>query len=453
MKPGIPWSVKGIGPEVREAAKHAARKAGMTLGEWLNSVILDQSDENGEPQMASGDALANDFFDTEPEVAAPRREDSTVRLEDIAQQLSRLAQRERESSTILPYEAPRSRHSDNETITRILNRIDGNERQTVEAFTAVNERLSTLGRQIVQTARPKAIEKPEDVPGFSSLESAIRNVVEHIEVSEKRTRDNLKSMQDRLGDMSQRATHANADDLVRAAPAFTSLEQRIADLAVRLQRSESSHQSGLPDMVRREINQLADRIESVRESAEQLSSQTQSVAAGTAQRELRDIEGRILGLLKEAQGALVSQSDSTTADLQRLRGEISATNKRLDEVKTASASDHDVHALRVAVEQLSTRVAQGPDTRPLAEMDKRIGEITRKLEQSQSAARNLPQFGELERRIAELDHRFSEAVRLQGDGRALSALEQQISAVNERVGRTETQLGHLETMDRAIRQL
>ncbi len=40
MKSNIPWSVKGIDPEAREAAKVAARKAGMTLGEWLNSLIL-----------------------------------------------------------------------------------------------------------------------------------------------------------------------------------------------------------------------------------------------------------------------------------------------------------------------------------------------------------------------------------------------------------------------------
>ena len=453
MKPGIPWSVKGIGPEVREAAKHAARKAGMTLGEWLNTVILDQSDEDGEPSQPLEEDTIEDFFANQPEAYAPRREDTTVRLEDIAQQLSRLAQRERESATILPYEAPRARQHDNETLTRILNRIVGNERQAVEAFTAVNERLSVLGRQIANAPRPKSFEKPEDVPGFASLETAIRNVVEHIEVGEKRTRETLKSMQDRLGEMSQRATEANADDLIRAAPAFTSLEHRIAELAVRLERNEVNHQSGLPDLLRKEINQLAGRIETVRQSSEQMAGQAQSAAAGAAQRELRDIEGRILGLLKEAQGALASQSNATASDLQRLRAEIAATNRRLDESKVGHASDRDVNALRVAVEQLSTRVAQGPDMRPLQEMDRRIGEITRKLEQNQSATRNLPQFGELDRRIAELDHRLSDAVRLQGDGKALAALEQQIQAVNERVGRTEEQFGHLETMERAIRQL
>ena len=35
-----PWSIKGIDPEAREAAKMAARKAGMTLGGWLTRTIL-----------------------------------------------------------------------------------------------------------------------------------------------------------------------------------------------------------------------------------------------------------------------------------------------------------------------------------------------------------------------------------------------------------------------------
>ncbi|MPY72047.1 MAG: hypothetical protein GEU92_18445 [Alphaproteobacteria bacterium] len=34
-----PWSVKGVDPEAREAAKIAARKAGLTVGQWLNHTI------------------------------------------------------------------------------------------------------------------------------------------------------------------------------------------------------------------------------------------------------------------------------------------------------------------------------------------------------------------------------------------------------------------------------
>lgn len=40
MASRAPWSIKGIEPEAREAAKMAARKTGMTLGGWLTRTIL-----------------------------------------------------------------------------------------------------------------------------------------------------------------------------------------------------------------------------------------------------------------------------------------------------------------------------------------------------------------------------------------------------------------------------
>jgi localization factor PodJL len=50
-----PWSVKGIDPEAREAAKIAARKAGLTLGAWLNQTIRSAATEQlrngGQSQM------------------------------------------------------------------------------------------------------------------------------------------------------------------------------------------------------------------------------------------------------------------------------------------------------------------------------------------------------------------------------------------------------------------
>ena len=41
-----PWSVKGVQPKAREAAKDLARREGLTLGEWLNRLIGDV-DEDG----------------------------------------------------------------------------------------------------------------------------------------------------------------------------------------------------------------------------------------------------------------------------------------------------------------------------------------------------------------------------------------------------------------------
>ena len=49
MTANAPWSVKGIDPKAREIAKDLARRSGMTLGEWLNQMILD----DGAPEEAA----------------------------------------------------------------------------------------------------------------------------------------------------------------------------------------------------------------------------------------------------------------------------------------------------------------------------------------------------------------------------------------------------------------
>ncbi len=47
----MPWSVKGIEPEIRQLAKIAARRRGMTIGGWLTEIIraaaVDSPDATG----------------------------------------------------------------------------------------------------------------------------------------------------------------------------------------------------------------------------------------------------------------------------------------------------------------------------------------------------------------------------------------------------------------------
>ncbi|MBX2854519.1 MAG: hypothetical protein KTR21_06000 [Rhodobacteraceae bacterium] len=47
-----PWSIKGIGPEAREAAKAAAKREGMTLGAWLSERVIAES-EGGDSEPVS----------------------------------------------------------------------------------------------------------------------------------------------------------------------------------------------------------------------------------------------------------------------------------------------------------------------------------------------------------------------------------------------------------------
>jgi localization factor PodJL len=264
------------------------------------------------------------------------------------------------------------------------------------------------------------------VPGYSALESAIRNVVEHIEVSEKRTRDSLKSMQDRMSELAaQAALQPDREDHQRMAPVLAQIEARVVELSNRLQHTESTLQAGMPEQLRREFGQIVERIDSVKASADQMARQAQNAATGIARSELREIETRVLATLKEAQAAAAAPG-AAAPDFGQFKGEIGALARRMDEIKANSATERDLHALRLAVEHLSSRVAQVPDMRPLADID---------------------------HRLAELGQRVEQTIRQQSDPRAMEALEQNIASVSERVSRTEEQLRHIETMEQAIRQL
>jgi localization factor PodJL len=449
MKPGIPWSVKGIEPDVREAAKQAARRSGMTLGEWLNSTILEQAEE-----------AEDESREVRPSAVKARGSTSTLertasRLEDIAEQLSMLSRREsatapRQAKTLASEQA-----ADQEALQRVLARVESNERQTVEAFTAVNDRLSVVGRQLAQAAKESAktasATRLEDQPAYASLEKAVRNIVEHMETSEKRNRDNFKSLQERLAAMSAKAATAPQDEVLRQAPAFSQLESRLSDLVRRVEHAETAKpQAGLPDLLRKEIANLADRIDTVRETAEVLANKAQTQAVQASQEELRAIEQRIIGLIREAKASLAGNA-AGPVEIQRLRDEIERLNGRIDEAARSKANGGDVLALRAAIEQLSTRVAQGPDMRPLADMDRRIVDLSQRLERSQVDTQGSPQFTELERRMAELDHRLNEA--LSGQHVAATELADRLADVASRVENTEQQLSSLENIERAVNQL
>ena len=61
--------MRGLRPEAREAARTAARRSGISVGEWLNNVIEpDDELDDEEP------ALFTDFYE-DPEVEEPEAEE------------------------------------------------------------------------------------------------------------------------------------------------------------------------------------------------------------------------------------------------------------------------------------------------------------------------------------------------------------------------------------------
>ena len=439
MEPGIPWSVKGIEPETREAAKDAARRSGMSLGEWLNTKILDSSD-----------GVEQDLAPTAPPFRhRASRDDTSIRLEDIAEQLSRIARGEQSTAPAQSMYSSESNSEDAEALRNILDRVESSERHNAEIFASIHEQLAALGRQLAQ---PLSGPRHEDVSAIRALEAAVRNTVEHIEISEARTRDALKSMQERMADMAGRAMASANEQVLQSAPAFSQLEQRLNELSDRTERSQSRADFPLPDAIHGELKELSERIETVRDSAQHLATRAQASAVENFQEELREFEKKILGLINDAQFASM-RNTGADAKVEKLHEEIEVLSQLVAGSHFEVASKSEIYALQAAVEQLTTGLAKVPDLPPFVEMDYRLTEIMNLLEESHAAQSSQPQFGELENRMAELDSRLENAMRQQGDAGAQQALEQKISEVSERVGRTEHQLSNLETIERAINQL
>jgi localization factor PodJL len=80
MKFGGPWNLRGLRPEAREAARAAARRSGVSVGEWLNDVI--QPDDDADDAVES-----RKFARDDARGGSARRGDSDYDLDDRPQQV------------------------------------------------------------------------------------------------------------------------------------------------------------------------------------------------------------------------------------------------------------------------------------------------------------------------------------------------------------------------------
>src|SRR3954468_8177573 len=93
MNSRVSWSVEGIEPSVRERAEAAARRAGMSLGDWLNSTIGEPPADHPAASYSSPNPRPRpEARPVAPRGALPQRDADDVadihqRLDAIARQI------------------------------------------------------------------------------------------------------------------------------------------------------------------------------------------------------------------------------------------------------------------------------------------------------------------------------------------------------------------------------
>src|SRR5215831_9007162 len=85
MRADLPWNVAGIPPEAREAARAAARREGLSVGEWLTRRILRSFADAGDEDELTRDSMsANRMYRAAPqEQQAPIRRDTDEMLDRV----------------------------------------------------------------------------------------------------------------------------------------------------------------------------------------------------------------------------------------------------------------------------------------------------------------------------------------------------------------------------------
>src|SRR5258707_2880310 len=147
MNSRVSWSVDGIDPPVRERAEAAARRAGMSLNDWLNSTI--------------GEATPPDFRNPYAQPQAAYAQESPA-VDDIHQRLDSIPRQIEQISRPAPRnDAPRSDASRGEPgVARQLNdaisRLDARLSQISNPAPAKQAQLSERQRQADTVERAAA---------------------------------------------------------------------------------------------------------------------------------------------------------------------------------------------------------------------------------------------------------------------------------------------------------
>jgi localization factor PodJL len=203
MTSGAPWSVKGIDPKAREIAKDLARRSGMTLGEWLNSMIA-----AGEP-IGQPDPEPTFEAPQEPIVVGSPRLGGGSRYEVAghpADEVGRVAEAiERLTARI---EAAEQRSTlaitgIDQSVRGALSRLESAEREQVAVaarFEGAVEELNTNYGGVGERLRRLELEStgPRSAEALRAIEGMLGKVAGQVYEGESRTRETLAAVEARL---------------------------------------------------------------------------------------------------------------------------------------------------------------------------------------------------------------------------------------------------------------
>ena len=363
MRAELPWNVAGIPPEAREAARAAARREGLSVGEWLTRRIIAELGEGAVP--ADTGEQGPDFVP-----AANRRdtEDMLARLAHAEAEASHTYRRIEEQLRSVGSgldNAERSQSESNRAMSRAASEITIASHEQAQAFDqlghhiiGLDDRLEKLERAALQDGLKEAVK---------GLHQGLSRLADQFGQATSRSGGQVASLARNLEQLALRLVQARAD----ADAAAEALDAHLAQI------EETQHfTSGT-------VEQILEKIEAQAETQDENLSEIRRHGAAQ-QASLAAIEGRLADLeqpdlpgaerLLAIEQRLAELEEPDLSGMQRLL----TIEQRLAEVeKPDLATDQRLFAIEQGLMAVRDELAK-PD--PHAGLAEALNHITLRLE-------------------------------------------------------------------------
>lgn len=395
------WSVKGIDDRARAVAKEKARREGVTLGDYINGLLLQGHSEAGprdhreaynrgaEPEFGSPTDTALDSLTRRIEAAEAR---STLAITGIDQSvlglLARLENTEHSSASIAA------------EVEQMVDEL----RETQEALQSKVEEID------------KDDSAQQNLMAMKALEDALGKLATHVYEESGLAQDETSAMKGRM--------EAGFADLTERVEGMeVKVENTLADAAARVEKAVESSELRAEGTSRH----LSERFTAIESTVATKLSKVDDIDA-----RMKAVEGDVSGALTSMEGTLVrvqerlNRAENTTdAALKALEQTFISLDERLDEV-AENANPERAEAFKAQLEAQFDGLA----AELRASVEESRAQLATEIEKA-AAGENPELMGRLEQAVDTLKTRL-----VSGEERSTRALE----AVNEQVNRVATGL-------------
>ena len=358
MRAELPWNVAGISPEVREAARAAARREGLSVGEWLTRRILQNFSDYGDDTAAFERP-----FERSPDSWAQAPFSGRRGTEDM---LHRVGRSEAEASDAFRRieehlrfvtrrldSAERSQSENSRAVNKAASEINLASREQAQAFdqlgsyvVGINDRLERLERTAAQDGLKNAVK---------ALHTGLTRLADQLGHTASQSADQVAAMSRSLEQMAERLgqVHSELDATAKR------LEARVATI----EEETSNRFTAFETEIQRHIDQRLVAVETTAPDTQALDRAVEQLQ--TAQASAREAD----------QAQLQKRHAETDGAIRRIEDNIGKLENRIADPTMEQRLDSVERALASLIDQLESHDPVAPLEDTLRDLTQRIDAV------------------------------------------------------------------------------